>query len=278
MFVVYDEQMIKKEFPPGARPLDIFISSIISKRIRNEVEGKHGYVDKGRLFSTRDIEVSIGMKAYDAKDYRFLRDNIYSFFSENEFMYISELHQSGKRYKVSMVEWFLPERLTKRAATARFGLELFELPFAESIGKTADIQRDGIDSNKELWGPGMGLISDDDSLVYTHTANQFRIYNAGDVPIHPFEQDLKITISEVQGSTSFLELKNDTNGSVFRVNETVNSSQVIVIDGPNITSNSLQFLRKTNRKFIELAPGWNDFTVTGATSAKVDFDFRFYYL
>ena len=135
----------------------------------------------------------------------------------------------------------------------------------------------GINSNDELWGFGMGLIADDDSLIYTHTGTEFKIFNPG-IEVHPFEQDLVIEISDVVGSTSYLQLENLTTGDVFRVTEAVNGNQLIKLDGPNITSNGLQYLRKTNRKYITLAPGWNNFRITGATSAKVSFDTRFYYL
>src|SRR5690625_1300705 len=135
----------------------------------------------------------------------------------------------------------------------------------------------GINSKDELWGFGMGLIADDDSLIYTHTGTEFKIFNPG-IEVHPFEQDLTIEISDVVGSTSYLQLENQTTGDIFRVTEAVNGNQLIKLDGPNITSNNLQYLRKTNRKYITLAPGWNNFRITGATSAKVSFDTRFYYL
>src|SRR5699024_11665165 len=37
----------------------------------------------------------------------------------------------------------------------------------------------GINSDDELWGFGMGLIADDDSLIYTHTGTTFKIFNPG---------------------------------------------------------------------------------------------------
>ena|SRR5690625_3009788 len=124
----------------------------------------------------------------------------------------------------------------------------------------------------------MGLLYDDESHIYTHTGTSFLIYNAGDIPVHPFEQKLVITISDVQGSSSYLQLINETNNTVFRVNEGVSGNQEIMIDGANITSNGLQYLRKTNKQFIELNEGWNDFRITGASRATVAFDFPFYYL
>lgn len=278
MFVVYDENMNIKPFPQGVTPLDIFIGSINKSRNPEAIEGRHGYVDKGYVYDTRPIELIFKLESNDTQDYRLLRDEVFAYYSQGDFIYVSEKYQLGKRYKVIAVESFIPERINRRVASTGIALEMADLPFAESIGTTQDIERNGIDAESKLWGFGMGLIADDDSIIYTHNSNDFKIYNAGNERVHPFQQELKITISNVTGSTSYLELKNDTNGTTFRVNETVSSNQTIVLDGPNITSNSLQYLRKTNRQFIELEPGWNQFKITGATSAKVEFDFRLYFL
>lgn len=277
MFVVYDEDMKVKPFPYGVTPLDIFISSINKIRTKESIDGVNGYIDKGYTYSTRDIEVSMRLKASDTRDYRLLRDEVFSFFSENDYLYISEEYQPGKRYKVVPTESFIPSRVNKTVSSVEIPLEMYELPFAESILTTADIQSKGLEFGQG-WSFGMGLSFDDDSQKYTHTGKSFRIFNAGNVPIHPFEQELIVSITNVTGSTSFFELKNNTTGDAFRITEAVTSDKKIVLDGPNITINGLASLRKTNRKYIGLKAGWNDFTINGATSAKVDFSFRFYYL
>ncbi|MFB4471831.1 phage tail family protein, partial [Oceanobacillus caeni] len=106
----------------------------------------------------------------------------------------------------------------------------------------------------------------------------FLIYNAGNVGIHPFEQELRIDISNVYRSTNFFELNNLTNGSTFRITEQVSIADAITIDGANIWINNLEALRRTNRKYIQLDPGWNVFSIDGADSAEIKFSFRFYYL
>src|SRR5699024_3368090 len=65
----------------------------------------------------------------------------------------------------------------------------------------------GINSDDELWGIGMGLIADDESLIYTHTGTGFKIVYLR-VEVEPFEQDLTIEISEVECSTRYLKLEN----------------------------------------------------------------------
>ena len=116
----------------------------------------------------------------------------------------------------------------------------------------------------------MGLLYDEESHKYTHTARSFRVYNAGNVDIHPFEQDSRI---EITGASKGYELKNTTTGDVFKLTDTVNGK--VVLDGANITDNNSQALRKTNRKYISLKSGWNEFTQSQDTEVK--FDFRFYY-
>ncbi len=265
-----------KPFPQGVRPLDIFIHSIEKNRVTDSVEGRNGIISKGQTHVNRPIEITVGLEAYDTRDYRLLRDEVFSFFDDEEF-YISELYQRGKRYKVTSLPSYIPNRLNQMVSEIHLALDMVDLPFAESIGTTQDIHTRGINADDALWGFGMGLIADDASLIYTHTGTSFRIFNAGNVTIHPYEQELKITIDNVQGSTSYLQLRNNTTGDVFRTTESVSSNQTIVLDGPNVTSNGLQYYRKTNHQFITLAPGWNDFTITGASSSRVAFDFKFYY-
>jgi hypothetical protein len=231
----------------------------------------------GADIQQRPINATIELIAQDYLDYNLLRDYLYGLFGMNKPFYVVDKRQRGKRYKVVLESGFSPVRHNAINGTVVIPFMTVS-PYAESIGTTQDIQLNGITTDSELWGYGMGLLAEDDSLVYTHNVTggqQFAVYNAGNVPIHPFQQELNIKIHNVVGSTSYLELRNDTIGNTFRVNEGVSST--IMLDGPNITSNGLQFLRKTNKQFIQLAPGWNYFTLTGATSATVEYDFRFYY-
>ena len=387
---------------------DFNVSSIELLPTYGSIEGRSGAVDYGADYGGRTISVPFYLRAYDMHDYPLLRDELFSLVTTKESFYIRELRRpseftpcddgyddryvGGKRYLVRLSNVIdLDQQRTYGFGEMVF--ETTELPFAESIGTSADIDNpeliplipdlweqgtlgvgggnlgsasnrirlkdyyaiagnreykfnvdsdydlritfydryknhisgfyrsseletfkspenaqfyrafmlylndddltpnmvgnalkpslkkstSGINSNDELWGFGMGLIADDDSLIYTHAGTEFKVFNPG-VEVNPFEQDLTIEISDVSGSTSYLQLENLTTGDVFRVTEAVNGNQLIKLDGPNITSNGLQYLRKTNRKYITLAPGWNNFRITGATSAKVSFDTRFYYL
>jgi hypothetical protein len=267
---------------------DFVVGSPTINPVYSQIEGRHGRVDMGATFGSRSISVPFYYKAADILDVALLRDELMGLAVSAEPFYIREMRRiiygkgdnqfvSGKRYKVRLANPFeIDQQLEYGFGELRF--ETTDLPFAESIGTTADIDRDGIDADSAIWGAGMGLSSEPDYQRYTWQGTSAIIYNAGNVAVDPFMQYLKITISDVYGSTQFFQIRNTRNGSVFRVNEAVSSSDTIVIDGPNVTKNGLAFLRRTSREFITLEPGRNDLQVTGANRAKVSFDFRFYYL
>lgn len=281
---------------------DFIVSSIEIKPQYGDVDGSDKQVDYGATYGIRTIRIPFIARARDYHDYPLLRDLLFEKVLDKDSFYIRERRRvkklayafvdpsepanmdestdnqflGGKRYLVRLRNTFELEQMVFDGE-GELIFETTELPFAESIGTTQIIQQNGINANDELWGYGMGLIADDDSLRYTHGSRTFRIYNAGNVPVHPFEQDLKITIRNVVGSTNTFELRNTTNGTFFKVDEAVSSSQTIIIDGPKVTRNGLNYLSKTDYEFIELAPGWNHFSISGATSAEVEFDFRFYY-
>ena len=270
----------------GVNVTDFIVSSLPMKPLYGEIEGRHGTVDYGATYEgQRTITVPFYIRAKDSHDFPLMRDMIFQLVNDTEPFFVRELRKlsdnnqfvGGKRYLVRLSNTFTIDQISTVVGNGEFVFETTKLPFAESIGTTQDIERNGISSDDEIWGYGMGLLDDPASHKYTHEGKAFRIYNAGNVPVHPFEQELKITISNVVGSTSYFELKNKTNGTTFHVNEGVTNTQTIVLDGPLVTSNGLAFLRKTNKQFIELDPGWNEFEVNGATSARIEFDFRFYY-
>jgi len=280
----------------GVTVRDFDVGSVPVTGIYGTVEGRSGTIDYGADYGQRSISVPFYTKANDFADYPLLRDKLFEIVVSREPIYVREMRRvtygsvygigsdddgdrfvGGKRYKVRISGTFdIDQQFLYGFGELAF--ETVETPFAESIGTSMDVHNGGITTDPALWGFGMGLIADDESFLYSHTGQTFRIYNAGNVDVHPFEQMLKITISNVSGSRNSFELRNITNGSKFIVTEGVTSAQTIVIDGANVTSNGLQYLRKTKRNFIELNTGWNVFAVIGARGAEVSYDFRFYYL
>lgn len=259
----------------GIRTRDFIISSPNPVNVFEPIQGAMGVVDYGTTIGPREIRVYFRATSYDIDDFSLLRDEIFHIFRNEESFYLIEHREPGKRWLVKVQD---PYSIPQRNIFGNFEISFIGLKgVAESIGTTQIIQQNGINANDELWGYGMGLIADDDSLRYTHGSRTFRIYNAGNVPVHPFEQDLKIKILNAFSSTSFFELKNLTNGSFFRLNEGLANDKELVIDGPKVEIDGLNALDDTEHEFIELNPGWNEFEINGATTARTEFDFRFYY-
>lgn len=277
---------------------DFLVSSIPLLPNYTEVEGSDRLIDGGASYGQRTIAVPFQLKAQNLGDFPRLRDLLFSLVQSKESFYIRELRRqkalayafvdttqpammdhetnnryaNGKQYKVRLQNTFNIEQIRKDGE-GELVFETTELPFAESIGTTADIQTNGLDDER-LWSDGMGL-DEAEGLSYQHNSSTFRIFNAGTQPIHPYEQRLKITFDNLTTGL-WMELENLTTGDVFRVNESA-SGKTIVLDGPNITANGLQYYRKTNRRFLTLAPGWNDFIIRNTTSRRINFDFVFYY-
>lgn len=275
----------------GINVKDFNVGSIPVSGLYGDVEGRAGTVDYGADLGQRTISVPFFMKANDLHGYPLIRDKLFSLVTSTEPFYIHELRRieyqtgdnlviGGKRYKVRTSGEFDIDQAFKYGF-GEISFETTDLPYAESIGTTLDIERDGLSSESSIWGFGMGLLANDESFKYVHTAKSgstFRIYNASNVEVHPFMQELRIVVRNVNRSSSFFELRNETNGSSIRVTEQVGDNKIITVDGPNILIDNLVALRRTNRKYIQLSPGWNVFSIDGATSADISFDFRFYYL
>lgn len=269
---------------------DFRVGSIEMRPTYIDVEGANGRINTGSTYGVRTITVPFYFKAQDLLDVAITRDKLFEIILSTEPFYIRELRRleyqngdnlivSGKRYKVNNSSTFdIDQQLKYGFGELEF--ETADLPFAESIGKSSDIQRDGIDVSSGLWGAGMGIIVDPVSHKYKHNivpGQKFKIYNPGNIPVHPFEQELKIVISDVvDGSTGFM-VKNLTNFSTVTINYALSSSDIVIYNGPNIGRNGLEFLRNTKKDFIELVPGWNTFEVFNCASATIEFDFRFYY-
>src|SRR5690625_3879040 len=171
---------------------DFAVSSIEMRPSYSEVDGRHGYVDMGATYGSRTIRIPFYIDAHDLSDVALLRDKLFELVTDVEPFYIREMRRpkyasmhfcdgdeyadkyaGGKRYKVRLsTSSFEIEQMF----TYGFGEMTFEttdLPFAESIGTTADIDSNGLRYSDELWRYGMGLLYDNESRRYTHSARSY---------------------------------------------------------------------------------------------------------
>ena len=282
----------------GVKVRDFIVSSIELRPTYADIDGRNGHVDMGADYGSRSIVIPFLFKADDMHGVALKRDDLYDLIAGHEPFYVREMRRikhhpghvyedksdereykahdydnyfvGGKRYKVRLAGEINIEQ-TREYGFGEIALETTDLPFAESIGTTADIDREGLSAVQAKWGAGMGLFADDGTLKYTHSSRTFRIYNAGNIAINPFDYELIIAINN---ASKGYELRNNTTGDVFKVIDDIAQGELI-IDKGTVTVNGLQALRATNKQFITLAPGWNSFTQNQPRA--VAFDTRFYY-
>lgn len=152
---------------------------------------------------------------------------------------------------------------------------LFSIQFEIPSGYKYSLNRsDSVTVDEISFGMNFHL---DEKPTYTQTANSFRIYNPSDIAVDPYYQrhDLMLLI---QFAGNSYQITNNTNGTNYQYNGTIQSSDSLVLNGLSTTLNGNPASQNTNFGYIKLEKGWNDITVSGATSHTTTFSFPFVYI
>lgn len=265
-----------------------------------EIEGVSGRSLQSAVHKFTQIEVDVTYNYDFELDFPLLRDKLQAMVSSTSPFYIRE-----KRAKEYKVEFEVPGQKTgamqtsgtalatgKRYKVLRSGTMSFEeaalhgsgtitfetvgTAYAESVGTSMDIQRNGISYESGLWSYGMGLQKDPSTWKYSFTNTAPRFYNPSDVDLDDFKMDKVITIRCNSGG-SYIRIV-DNSGNAFRIDRAINSGDVLTIDKQYIKINGTNVLKDvTSLYFPIIFKGWNTFTIEGINSYTVDLDFRFYY-
>src|SRR5699024_9842636 len=106
--------------------------------------------------------------------------------------------------------------------------------------------------------------------------NTFTVYNAGNVTIEPESMYLNIFATYVQ-STGDFTIRNKTTGEEIILKRNSNRYH-FRINGMVMSLGSItNIFRDTNRRFISLAPGDNEFEILNGTFREIRFDFKYLY-
>ena len=278
---------------------DFVVNSIDRSVTRESVDGRKGSVDYGTNIGDRSISVPMIFKASDLHDYAHLRDELFGILDDDEPFYIREMRRkdylqyefvdfgqspmwsngveneyvNGKQYKVRMDSSISPEQWDdKPNGDITIEFVTSGLPFAESIYTTLELHDSGYAHSAEKYGLVDNI--DDEKVKYRFTTNTFTIYNAGNVTVEPESMLLHIFVASTTGDS--ITIKNNTTDEVFTLNRKMNARH-IQVNGMVVTDGTTQVFRDTNKRFISLAPGDNNITVSGATFNEIRFNFRFYY-
>lgn len=291
MFTIYDLNFNKVSLPVdelgyGLKGLDVDISSTGEDVTERTIAGVPGTIVTGYRDSSRDMSIRARLKAKDAIDYRLKRDRVFAFFKRLGNFYITENQQGNKLMKVRVIESYSFERPDNLQTFATFDipLKIIGQPYWISRYKSMDLHgKNGVDFNNH-WSFGMGLDVDTDKLNYQFSnQSTFELYNAGTVPIKTIQEkdNCIITIEIKQAVTNFKLY--DATGRYFEWNPTKDSKwglisgNKIILNGHYMTMNNTPIMERTNRYFLQLLAGNNQFTVEGLSNYTITFDFRFKY-
>ena len=106
--------------------------------------------------------------------------------------------------------------------------------------------------------------------------NTFTIYNAGNVTVEPESMYLRIIASVVTSSNNFT-IRNKTTGDEFVLNRSSSGYHVRLIGMIPSMGSINNIFRDTNRRFISLAPGDNEFEILNGTFNEIRFEFKYLY-
>ena len=271
---MYDLNMKEIKFPEGLMPLDIFVGSIAKERATETIEGRSGIVDYGTNYVDRSVELSMWINSSDTTDYRLLRNELYALFDTGNAFYIEETRVPSRVLKVAVDESFIPDRLTIRNASVDVTCRTLDSVFWESKYTTLELHDSGYSATAEKYGLVDNI--DDEKVQYRFTSNNFTVYNAGNVTVEPESMYLRIIASEVTSSNNFT-IRNKTTGDEFVLKRESNGSHVRLIGMVASMGSITNIFRDTNRRFIRLAPGDNEFEILNGTFAQISIDFKNYY-
>ena len=231
--------------------------------------GRSGNIDNGSRYASRRVKASFYLKAMSIDSYAMSRDRVYRTLDSKEAYYIVESRTPWKRRKVKLASPFEMEQ-TRIYGFFEVEWETVGIPFAESR-LTSRQPKEWQDSgwywgSGIRWGEGMNLFD----------TSSFTVHNAGDVDVVGTEAMLNI---EFTGPSSNLTITNLTTGQSWAYNATTLAGDVITLTGVRKLKNGASIVLDSGRTVFKLAPGDNQFQVTGATGAfTISFEFRYLYI
>ena len=274
MFKIYDLNMKEIPFPEGVMPLEIFVGSVGKERSVDTVDGRPGVVDYGFNYIDRPVSLFLRIKATDAVDFRLLRNEVFATFDVGSAFYVAEADVPSRVLKVVVDESYIPDRLTEEYADFDINCRTLDSVFWESKYTTLELHDSGYSATAEKYGLVDNI--DDEKVKYRFTESNFSVYNAGNVTVEPESMYLRIIASVVTSSNNFT-IRNKTTGDEFVLNRSSSGYHVRLIGMIPSMGSINNIFRDTNRRFISLAPGDNEFEILNGTFNEISFDFKYLY-
>lgn len=266
-----------------------------SQNFNDGIDGR-SRLFQGSVDKYRKITLNVKAESYDMHDISHLRNAVNELFSGEYF--IREMRNNnvkveyetpgqktgnmnlgkseyvnGQHFKVTKVNTIDREELMTETFTVE--LETTDLPYGESVYTTKQLNDTGLSALAEKYGLVDGI--NDTQTQYEFTTSEFSVWNAGNVTVEPESMHLDIYVAIVESSGDFT-VRNKTTGEEMVLERESNGSN-FRLTGMNVSLGSItNILRDTNRQFISLAPGDNEFEILNGTFEEIRFNFKFYYM
>lgn len=236
-----------------------------------QIEGRHGNIDFGSTLDPRDVFVRGYFQSFNKESFPLYRDRIAKFFTSTEPFYLIDSRQPYKRWLVKLSgDWTADREPFHNVGVVEANFITIGQPYATSVFTSLEPRRWA----ENAWWWGAGISWSDENFVYR--TNNFSVPNWGDVAVNPRFMDLIIRFS---GQSENLRIENFRTGEVWQYFGTTDESDILVISGIRSLKNNFGIVRDTNRRLITLAPGDNEFQVSGNIGDfTISFEFRFPYL
>ena len=223
----------------------------------------------GTTFGKSTFTANFVLHSQDNNDQKLLRHEIFQLFGDRE---LARIRTNIDFEKVMYVR---PNSFDINYIADGSVDSMFSIPFDIVTGyKYSRVRTDAIDMDHTSFGMNFELT---DTPVYKQTANKFKIYNPSDIAIDPYYQrhDLLLLI---KFSGSSYQITNQTNGTSYKYNKAISGSDQLILNGLATTLNGAPASQNSDFGYIKLEKGWNDITVSGATSHETTFSFPFIYI
>lgn len=230
---------------------------------------KDGSRFTGATFSKLIFTANFLLRSTDYYDQKLLRHEIYQLFGDRE------LVRFRTDIDLQKVMYGRPTSFDIKFVNDGSDDSLFSIQFEIPSGyKYSLVRSDEIDVDHTSFGMNFKL---NETPVYQQTANYFKIYNPSDIAIDPYYQRHDLILL-IKFSGSSYQITNQTNGTSYKYNKAIISSDELILNGVATTLNGTPASQNSDFGYIKLEKGWNDITVSGATSHETTFSFPFIYI
>lgn len=122
---------------------------------------------------------------------------------------------------------------------------------------------------------GIGELTQISLAGYSITKTNIKFHNPGTEPVKLIQQKESEIKIDIKSSVNWLEIHDGK--QTFRLNRAVKSGDTLIIRGHQILLNENNVAGNSNRVFLTVKKGWNDWEVRGLGNFKFSINFRFLY-